>query len=500
MTPDEYLELDSVLLARAATYELPFWRVKRRSLDARGKGVRFVLQVELSGRPFGPLLTAPDLAPLPARAPSAVVVGAGPAGLFAAYGLLERGVRPVVLERGQAFPARHLLVRDLKFKGVLSAPPAMTSGLGGAGAYSDGKLFTRKRSKETARVRRLLAWFAGDERLLVDAHPHVGSNRLPRAVARLRAFLEARGAEFRFGAEVSGLASVGGRTAGVRLVSGERVDADAVVLAVGNHARGLFKQLHEEGVALEGKGLAVGVRVEHPASHIDRIQFGEFAGHSACGSARYAFAFSAIGNGVYSFCMCPGGYVIPAPPEEGCLSVNGMSFATRSSPWSNAAVVASVSPDDWNASSPLGGVEFLRELERAAFAAGKGGYKAPAQRLADFLDGRPSTSLPETSYRPGVTAADVGGLLPGPLVEALREGLAAADRKLRGYLVGEAVVIAVETLTSCPVRFPRTAAGYSVSHDGLFPCGEGGGWAGGITSSAADGLATGAKVAGRLGL
>ena len=500
ITPDEYLELDSVISERVLTPSLPFWRVVRRSLDARGRSARFEVQVELSATPFVPESAEPTIDLPAAGAPVALVVGAGPAGLFAALGLLERGVKPVVLERGEAFPARHLLVRDLRYKGSFSAPPAMTSGLGGAGAYSDGKLFTRKRSPQTARVRRLMAWLAEDANLMMDAHPHVGSNRLPRVVTRLVEFLAARGAEFRFGTEVSGLVERGGTVAGVRLVSGETLAGDATVLAVGNHARTLVAQLHEDGVALEAKGLAVGVRVEHPASLIDRIQLGALAGHPACGSARYAFAFEAGERGVYSFCMCPGGYVIPAPPEEGCLSVNGMSFATRSSRWSNAAVVASVSPADWDASSPLGGIQFLRDLEKAAFAAGGGGYRAPAQRRVDFLAGHASTSLPECSYKPGVMAADVGGLFSGAVLDGLREGLTAADKKLRGYLHPDAVVIAAETLTSSPIRFPRTSEGTSISHDGLFPCGEGGGWAGGITSSAADGLVTGARVADRLGL
>jgi uncharacterized FAD-dependent dehydrogenase len=487
LTPDELLDLPGSLRQRFPGGA----RVVRCALDARHRKVRFLLTVE-----EGPEVPGSGAEPI-RRAKlhtgrSVVVVGAGPAGLFAALSLLERGVTPVVLDRGAAFPERHLAARDLRLKGELKAAPAMTCGLGGAGTYSDGKLHTRKRTADTTRVIDLLAWFARDPWLTVDTHPHIGSNRLPRAVQRIRDFIEAAGGRFFFRTEVDSLVLKGGRTIGVRIGTGEVVRGDAVVLAPGNSARGLFERLASQFVAVESKPLAVGVRVEHPRTVIDTIQLGAHAGHPACGAARYAFAVTAGGRGVYSFCMCPGGYVIPTPPDTGRLSLNGMSFATRSSAWSNAAVVVTVSSADWGTHSPLAGVAFQRSLEEACLAGGGGGFRAPAQRLTDFMKQRPSRSLPEVSYKPGVVPYEVFRLLPGFVADGIRAGVTQADRQMRGYLTSEAVVIGVETMTSSPVRFPRSPEMMSLSHPGLFPCGEGSGWAGGITSSAADGLAAGA--------
>ena len=503
LTPDQFQRLEETLRSHRIVPEGLAWRLVRVTQDSRHHHVRFLVTLD-AGEPgeLPPELPDPRL---PVRRPkgrSVVVVGAGPAGLMAAISLVERGITPRIVEQGAPFPHRHALSRSLRVFGKLEAAPAMTCGLGGAGTYSDGKLFTRKASVHVRRALGLLAWFGQDASILVEAHPHVGSNRLPRLIDRIREYLEENGARFFFHTRVTGLLVRDGRVTGVTIESGEKIEGEAVVLAPGNSARSLFEALHRQRVRMASKPFAVGMRVEHPRALIDSVQLGRSAGHPACGAARYSFAFSNLPRAVYSFCMCPGGYVIPTPPEPDHLAVNGMSHSTRSSPFSNAAVVAAVSPEDWPelGDSPLGGIEFQRRLEHLAFKAGGGTYHAPAQRLTDFLAGRVSATLPDASYHPGLTPADLTAILPPPVIAALKAGIERADRRIRGYLSDQAVAIGLETLTSTPLRILRDAGGFSPSHPGLFPCGEGSGWAGGITSSAADGLACGEQVALWLGI
>jgi hypothetical protein len=479
--------------------------VRRRSLDARrGRPIRRVYTVEVlrAGEASAPT-PRPAPRPLPAaRAadrPPPVVVGCGPAGLFAALAFVERGLPCVLLDRGRVVEERHRDVHALRQRGALDPESNVCFGEGGAGTYSDGKLYTRKRGPEVQEVLERFVAHGADPDIAVEAHPHIGSNRLARIVATMRAALVARGAAVRFGARVDGLDVRDGRVRGVRLADGERVAASAVVLACGHAARDVYAWLANGGVALQPKGFAVGFRVEHPQPLIDRIQYGREAGHPALPAAEYRLARTDGGRGVYSFCMCPGGYVVPTPVEPGHLAINGMSNHRRGSPWANSAIVVSVeaaelpglgaSSEPHRGGGPLAGVAFQRTLEAAAFERGGGGYRAPAQRLTDFLAGRPGGELPaRASYRPGLTPASLAGLLPAPLEDALRSGLRSFGGLLRGFVTEEAILVGVESMTSAPLTLERDERRLaSLSHDGLYPAGEGAGHAGGITSSAMDG-------------
>ncbi|HOX42793.1 MAG TPA: FAD-dependent oxidoreductase [Myxococcota bacterium] len=474
-------------------------RVVRRAVDARKKPPRLVLHLalELAGPPpagargLAPLPPAPVLPPpRAARAGLEVaVLGTGPAGMFAALRLVQAGLRPVLLERGPAFPRRHEAVAALLTRGELDPEANLHFGLGGAGTYSDGKLFTRLDSPGVRWVLETL-WRHGAgsaERLLVDAQPHVGTDRWPPALESLRAALEAAGCRFRFGLQVTGVRLRGGRLAALSTREGEHA-CQAAVLAPGNSARELFAGLLAAGLPLAPKPFALGVRMTHPQAVIDRIQHGRSAGHPALGPASYRLTARAEERPVFSFCMCPGGQVVPTPTEPEGLCLNGMSSSARDSGEANAAVVVGVTPADFGADGPLAGVELQRRLERAAYQAGGGGYRAPAERLQDFLAGRAPRALPACGYRPGVVPAELGALLPAPLGAALRAGLGVFCQRLRGLDHPDSLLLGLETRTSSPVRIPRGPDGMSLGAAGLFPAGEGAGYAGGITSSALDGL------------
>lgn len=473
--------------------------VLRRAVDARRGPPRFELQllVELepgSARLPAGALPAPQPEPLPPPArlagrPQVAVVGCGPAGLFAAWRLCQAGAAPVLIERGPGFPARHQAIARLLQAGQLDPEANFHFGLGGAGTYSDGKLYTRlTRPAIRAVLEQLQRLGAGSrDQILVDAHPHVGTDRWPPVLERFLAELKQSGCTFQFATRVCGLRVQAGRLSGLRLESGT-LPCQAVVLAPGNSARDLFAALAGQGVPLEAKAFAVGVRMTHPQALIDRIQYGHAAGHPALGPASYRLAGRFAGRGVYSFCMCPGGTVIPTPTEPEGLAVNGMSNSGRNSGEANAAVVVSVDLEDLPGSDPLAGMELQRRLERAAFAAGGGGYRAPAQGLVDFLAGRPTARVPDHRYRPGLTAANLASLFPDTLSAALRDGLSAFCRNMPGLSDSAALLIGIESRTSSPVRILRDADGMSPALPGLFPAGEGAGYAGGISSSAADGI------------
>ena len=478
-------------------------RVVRRSLDARkGRPLGQRLRV-LVGRKGEAL--APAGAPLPTRPhwpagrppPRVVVVGSGPAGSWAALRLAEANVPVTIVEQGKPVQPRR---RDLALltRGELTPSSNYCFGEGGAGTFSDGKLYTRAKDRAgVADVIADLVRFGAPADIEADARPHVGSNRLPRVLTTLRAHLVRLGVEYRFETAIAGLRAHDGRVRAACLAGGDEIAADAVVLAVGHSARPVYEWAAADGVAIERKPIAVGVRIEHPQRLIDQLQYGAAAGHPKLPAAFYELTASSGDRGVYSFCMCPGGWIVPAATEPDGVVVNGMSLSRRDSPFANSGVVVTVDAADFGpaADGPLAGIELQRRIEQAAFRVGGGKFRAPAQRLVDFLAGRASTTVGRSSYRPGLAPADLRAVLPPFVADALRAGLRAMGARMPGFLSADAMLIAAETRTSAPVRFlrdPETLVSPSMA--GFYPCGEGAGYAGGIVSAALDG----ARVAERI--
>jgi uncharacterized FAD-dependent dehydrogenase len=477
-------------------------RLLRRALDAR-RAVRFQLRVRLWRRdePREPeVLPAPPVFPAPRAGPPVVVVGAGPAGLFAALRLAERGVPAIVLERGKPVQARRRDLAVLNRNGIVDPESNYCFGEGGAGTYSDGKLYTRSHKRGPVEtVLACLVAHGADPGILVEARPHVGSNRLPKIVTALRATLARAGVEVVFATRVVDLVIANGRAEGVRAADGRELEAAAVILASGHSARDVHALAARGGLALEAKAFALGVRVEHPQPLIDRAQYGADADRFPLPAAAYRLAATVEERGVFSFCMCPGGWIVPATTEPEAVVVNGMSLARRDSPFANSGIVVGLEPADVAAlgyPGVLGGAALQAALERRAWECGGGAQVAPAQRLADFVAGRASRDLPRCSYRPGVRAARLDEELPSFVATRLRAALARFGRQLRGFDSGEAIVVGVETRSSSPVRIvrePSTLA--SPSRPNVYPCGEGAGYAGGIVSAALDGLAVADAVA-----
>ena len=476
------------------------YRIEQRSIDARAKMPRFQVMCRVGvDEPLPEVLQPWRLVAKPLRR-NVVVVGAGPAGYFAALKLLECGVRPIVLERGKDVVSRRFDITGLLKAGIVHPNSNYCFGEGGAGAYSDGKLYTRSAKRGDVReVLRILVAHGAREDILVDSHPHIGSNRLPRIVRAIRQTILDNGGEVRFESTVTDLILRNERVSGVVVNEAIDIPADAVILATGHSARDTYRMLEAARIALEPKGFAMGVRVEHPQALIDRIRYHHAPRHPRLPAASYILKTQAADRGVFSFCMCPGGFVVPASTEEGELVLNGMSLSSRSSPYANAGIVVEIRSEDVAEAGyrgALGGLSYQRDIERRAWQSAGGRLRAPAQRLTDFTAGRPSKSLPQTSYLPGTTSCRIDLLLPTAIASRLKEALLAFDRTMHGFHTDEAVVLACETRTSSPVRIPRHPDTMMHVHiEGLFPCGEGAGYAGGIVSSAIDGQNVAARVA-----
>ena len=481
-------------------------RLVRRSIDARHKSVSVTLSFDvfIGEEPKPERLDLPGYKDVRSADP-VVVVGAGPGGLFAALRLIELGLRPIVIERGKDISERKKDLAQLNRNLTLDPESNYAFGEGGAGTFSDGKLFTR--STKRGSVRKILEVFChhgAQHDILIDAHPHIGTDKLPYVIKAIRETIIQSGGEVRFGAKMTDLLIDGRQAKGVRLADGATIQGRAVILATGHSARDVYEMLLRQGVALEAKTWAMGVRVEHPQDLIDEIQY-----HSPDGRGQYLppAAYSMVaqvdGRGVYSFCMCPGGFIVPAMTGPDQQVVNGMSPSHRGSPFANSGIVVEVRPEDigpFANDGVLGGIRYQAELERLAYINGGHGVVAPAQALADFVDGRLSYDLPECSYVPGVVSSPLHFWLPDNIGLRLRKGFEDFDRHARGFVTNEALVVGVESRTSSPVRVSRDNETLeSLSLKGLYPCGEGAGYAGGIVSSAIDGELCAEMIAKSLG-
>lgn len=477
--------------------------IVRRSIDARQRNVVVNLSVNVHLDTVDEAAAA--FVPMEYRKVEgnrrAIVVGAGPAGLFAALELIECGITPVVLERGKDVDARRRDMVAISRTGTVDPDSNYCFGEGGAGAYSDGKLYTRSKKRGPVdKVLRILHQHGAQPEILVDAHPHIGTDRLPAVIKAIRETIIACGGEVHFGTKVTGLQMDGNKVTGAVTADG-RSWHGPVILATGHSARDVYHMLADAGVAIEPKGIAVGVRLEHPQELIDRIQY-----HSPKGRGKYlpAAEYSMLtrvdDRAVYSFCMCPGGYIIPAASAPGQLVVNGMSPANRGTRWANSGMVVEILPEDIpDGDTPketaLKMMRFQEKIEHDFFEASGHSQQAPAQRMADFVDGRLSADLPRSSYPPGLISARVDHLLPEGVARRLREGFKVFGAKQRGFLTNEAVLIGDETRTSSPVRIPRDRESmHHIVIEGLYPCGEGAGYAGGIVSAAIDGMAVAQAV------
>jgi uncharacterized protein len=501
-------ELDNLaLLRRKAANQagitennLTHVEVLKRSLDARSRHPLYRLRVDVYGKEEQ---FTPEAAILPqikkvGGQKTVLIIGAGPAGYFAALELLELGIKPIVLDRGKDVRARRRDLKAIQQYGVVGIHSNYCYGEGGAGTYSDGKLYTRSVKRgNIQKSLQLLVEHGATSDILIDAHPHIGSNKLPEVVQNIRETILNYGGEVHFNQFVTDfvvhnniLKGVVTHTTDENPISKEWL-ADAVILATGHSARDIFTLLHKKNILIEAKSFALGVRVEHPQSLVDEVQYRQNPRDLNLPASSYSLVCQVGDRGVFSFCMCPGGLVVPAATAPGEIVVNGMSMSRRDSPYANSGMVTAIEPADLKAYQKYGvfaALEFQKSVEQALFRAGDGSQKGPALRLTDFITGKMSTNVPKSSYIPGLYPAPLYDILPDFVYRRLREGLAQFGKQMKGFHTEEANVIGTESRTSSPVRVPRDAASYMHPiTKGLFPCGEGAGYAGGIISAAMDG-------------
>jgi uncharacterized FAD-dependent dehydrogenase len=466
--------------------------IRKKSLDARRKPVRVNLQVEvfLNEHPTEDHfeLNLKDVS----KAKPVAIVGAGPAGLFAALRLIELGLKPVIFERGKEVRERRRDLAQITRNNAVDPDSNYCFGEGGAGTYSDGKLYTRSSKRgDVNRILKILVKHGAEENILYEAHPHIGTNKLPQIITQIRENIIACGGEVHFNSRVTDIEIVDNAIKGLRV--GETFfAASSLILATGHSARDIYELLHQKGVLIEAKPFALGVRVEHPQELIDKIQY-KCEGHRSeyLPAASYSLVHQAGDRGVFSFCMCPGGIIAPAMTAPGEIVVNGWSPSKRNNPYANSGMVVSVRTEDYKAylqNGALAGMYFQQMVEQRCFEMGNKSLQAPAQRVSDFLRGKTSSTLPKNSYLPGTVSRNLHEILPPFIGKSLKEGFEAFGKKMRGYITEESLILGTESRTSSPVRIPRNKETFEHPQvKGLFPCAEGAGYAGGIVSAAMDG-------------
>ncbi|HAZ00612.1 MAG TPA: FAD-binding protein [Marinilabiliales bacterium] len=467
-------------------------QLKRRSIDARQRNIRINLAFDVYVDELPEVEKIEfHYTDVSSKEP-VLVIGAGPAGLFAALRLIELGYKPLVFERGKAVADRKKDIAAIYRDHLVNPDSNFGFGEGGAGTFSDGKLYTR--SKKRGDVHKILEVFyfnGASEDILIDAHPHIGTNKLPGIITNIRQTIINAGGEIHFSARVTDFIVENETCKGIVLADGSKVKGLAVILATGHSARDIYELLYQKGITIEAKSFAVGVRAEHPQALIDTIQYKQTERGPYLPAATYSFVEQVENRGVYSFCICPGGIMVPAATAPGEMVVNGMSPSNRNTRYANSGIVVEIRPEDLNEFRHTGafaGLEFQRKMERLCFKLNGGTQFGPAQRLADFVAGRNSQDLPQASYKPGLVTSPLHEKLPRSIAFRLKEAFKLIDQKAKGYLTNEAVIVGVESRTSSPVRIPRNEE--TMEHiriKGLYPCGEGAGYAGGIVSSAVDG-------------
>lgn len=468
--------------------------ILKQSVDARGKQVWINLSLKAYiNEPFQPRELMPFNFPDVKNAPVQVlIIGAGPAGLFAALQLIEKGIKPIILERGKDVKARRRDLAILNKEGEVNPESNYCFGEGGAGTYSDGKLYTRSSKRgDINRILNLFVHFGADEAILYEAHPHIGTNKLPQIITAMRKKIVDCGGGFLFEKKVIDFIVKDNEIKGVKTADGNSFEGKTVILATGHSARDIFELLDSKKVLIESKPFALGVRVEHPQSLIDSAQYHCAVRGDFLPPASYSWVQQVDGKGVFSFCMCPGGIIAPATTSPGELVVNGWSPSKRNNPYANSGIVVSVEENDFQIfkkHGPLAAMFFQQSIEKKAFDAGGGKFVAPAQRLVDFTENKLSSSLPDCSYLPGIHSSPLNEILPAFIHKNLQQAFKEYGKKMRGYFTNDAIVVATESRTSSPVRIPRDAE--TLQHPqikNLYPCGEGAGYAGGIVSAAMDG-------------
>jgi len=483
------------------------FRILRKSIDARKKDIYFVynVSIELYGirnykkyinnkdvmeyKEFEYVVETHGTEKLDGRP---VIIGSGPAGLFAALMLSQRGYRPIILERGLDVDRRTKDVEALMDKGLFSPKSNIQFGEGGAGTFSDGKLTTRIKDPRIRLVLDSFVRFGAPKEILYEYKPHIGTDVLKDVVKNMRRHIESLGGEFRFNHFVDDIIVKDGKTVGVHVKDVGEISSNAVIGAIGHSARDTYEMLFNKGLSMESKPLAIGVRVEHLQEMIDKAQYGEYAGHPKLGAADYMLTHrsQATGRSVYSFCMCPGGYVVPAASEDERLVTNGMSYHDRAGQNANSALVVTIHPGDFGNNHPLSGIAFQRHWEEKAYMLGGGGYVAPVQLIGDFLEDRPSKAfgIVKPTYKPGVELAQLNKCLPEYVTDALKDAIIGFDKKIKGFAQSDGILTAIETRTSSPIRLLRGMNMESLNLKNFYPAGEGAGYAGGIVSSAVDGI------------